>query len=317
MSSVNYYEVPISSIRPLSQVPFSLFRKDKETFKIVLEKNDLFPKELPSILEQFSKKNIFIQKSEKQKYFSYIEKNLAHISKDSQVPLKEKTKLIYDTSSSIISDLFENPESKEAIERSKNLIGATIDIILSNDNSIKSMMEIGSHDYYTYTHSVDVAVFSIGFAHYLNYSYSDISNIGYGAMMHDIGKSKIASRIINKKGKLSNEEFEVMKRHPVYSYEILKFHGETNEDILKTARNHHEKSFGNGYPDGLTNDKMHEFAKIVAISDIFSALTTQRSYKEAYSSFEALSLMKSRIIDDLDKNLFLEFIKFMATESRK
>lgn len=312
-----HYEIPVCSVIVDSCVPFNIFRKEEDHYKLILEQNDIFPQELPSLLQQSNNYSMFISIQDKKAYYDYLERVLGDITQNRQVPLKEKSRLIYNTSSNIISDLFEKPESKESIEKTKHLVSNTINVILSNDNSIKNMMEVGSHYYYTYTHSVDVAVFSIGFANYLNYSFDDISNIGYAAMIQDIGKSKIPSEIINKKGKLSKEEFEVMKNHPIYSYEILQYHGEKNEDILKPARNHHEKAMGNGYPDKLIAPRTHEFAKITAIADIFSALTTKRSYKEAYSSFEALSLMKTDMIQDIDKNLFLEFIKFMTIESRK
>ena len=218
----SHFEIPICSIKKESKVPFNIFRKDNDGYNLILEENDIFPVNLPNILRQSSNNPMFILDKDKKKYYHYLEKVLGEITKDLRVPLKEKSKLIYDASSNIINDLFEKPESKESIERSKSLVANTINVILSNDSSIKSMMEIGSRDYYTYTHSVDVEVFSIGFANYLNYSYEDISNIGYAAIMHDIGKSKIPSEIINKKGKLSEEEFDIMKNHPVYSYEMVK-----------------------------------------------------------------------------------------------
>ncbi|WP_024954733.1 HD-GYP domain-containing protein [Sulfurospirillum arcachonense] len=315
MSSNLHFEIPLYAIKEETRIPFNIYRKEEEFYSMIVEQNDIFPKKLASIISQSANKAMYIKNEDTKKYYSYLESVLGKITSDTFVSLKDKSKLIYDTSSKIVNDLFEKPESKEAIERSKKLVENTINIILSDDSSIRSMMEIGSHDYYTYTHSVDVAVFSIGFANYLNFSYEDISNIGNAAMMHDIGKSKIPQEIINKKGKLSDEEFEIMKTHPIHSYEILQFHNEKNEDILKAARNHHEKARGNGYPDKLTSKNTHTFAKIIAISDIFSALTTKRSYKDAFSSFEALRLMKTQMIDDIDKNLFIEFIKFMSKSS--
>ena len=306
-----YFGVPLYSLIPDKSIPFKLFRKDNQQRVLVVEKNDKFPKKLSSLIN-----NLYVRYEDKQSYYNYIESMISDISKNENISLSDKSKLIYDTSSSIVNDLFEKPESKETMQRTKTLVNSTIDVILSDDKSIKSMMAIGSHDYYTYTHSVDVAVFSIGFANYLKYSFEEISRIGYGAMMHDIGKSKIPSEIINKKGKLSEAEFEIMKKHPVYSYEILQFHGEVDKDILTPARNHHEKARGDGYPDGLTTAQMHPFAKIVAIVDIFSALTTKRSYKNAFSSFEALDLMKEKMLNDIDKNLFKEFIKFMGKSSQ-
>jgi HD-GYP domain-containing protein (c-di-GMP phosphodiesterase class II) len=191
-------------------------------------------------------------------------------------------------------------------------------IILNNKASIRSLMEVSSHDYYTYTHSVDVSVYAIGFANYLNFSHEEIKDIGYAALMHDIGKSRIPGTIINKNGKLTLEEFERMKKHPIHSHDLLLFYGETNSDILVATLQHHEKKHGNGYPYGLKAHEMHEFSKIIALADVFSALTTKRSYKEAYSSFKALQLMKQYMMQDFDSALFFDFIRFMgsATQSR-
>ena len=312
-----HVKIPINSIVPEKKVSFGVYKKDKERFEMIVEAGTVFPKGLSSLLHHSleEKSSLYIHNENKSDYYLYLESLLGDISSNPNIPLKEKSKFIYDTSSRVVNELFEKPESKETIERTKTLVDNTISIILSDDKSIKSMMAIGSHDYYTYTHSVDVAVFAIGFANYLKFSHKDISNIGYAAMMHDIGKSKIPSEIINKKGKLSIEEFEIMKTHPIHSYEILQYHDEKNSDILLPTRHHHEKARGDGYPDKITIKKTHEFAKIIAISDIFSALTTQRSYKDAFTSFDALSLMKSKMIEDLDKNLFVEFIKFMSKNS--
>jgi len=316
---MSHFQVPLYSIKPESRVPFNIFRKEQDDYALILENGDIFPNALPDLVlkQQKNKPFVYINEKDKQTYYTYLEHILAEITQDSRISLKDKSRFIYEISSSTINSLFERPESKEMVERTKSLAANTINVILSNDNSVKSMMEIGSHDYYTYTHSVDVAVFSIGFANHLKYSYHDISNVGYAAMMHDIGKSKIPSEIINKKGKLTRDEFEIMKKHPLYSYEILQFHGETDDDILSPVRHHHEKAQGNGYPDRLIAPRTHEFAKVIAISDIFSALTTQRSYKKAYSSFDALQLIKCNMIQDIDRNLFAEFIKFMTTVSRQ
>ena len=316
---MSYFPIQLFCMQPESYVPFNVFSKESDTYALIVEKGDTFPRGLPGLVLSYQKNQplVYINEADKTLYYDYLEKTLASITQDSNCTLTEKSKLIYDTSSKIISDLFEKPESKEIIECTKSLVANTINVILSSESSIRSMMEIGSHDYYTYTHSVDVAVFAIGFANYLNYSYADISNIGYAAMMHDIGKSKIPTEIINKKGKLTEEEFTIIKNHPIYSYEILQFHNEGNDDILKGVRHHHEKARGDGYPDKRIALYTHEFAKIIAISDIFSALTTKRSYKEALSSFNALQFMKQHIIDDIDEKLFKKFVQFMTTVSRK
>ncbi|MDD3342997.1 MAG: HD domain-containing protein [Sulfurospirillaceae bacterium] len=311
-----HLKIPPYTLNAEEPVPFNVYRKDDdgEEYFLIVENGDVFPKSHSTLLN--TSDDLYIQSIDELVYYYYLEKYLGDICQNKHISLIDKSKLIYDTSSNIIHNLLEKPESKEAIKRTKSLVDNTINIILSHDTAIKSMMEIGSHDYYTYTHSVDVAVFSIGFANYLKFSYNDILNVGNAAMLHDIGKSKIPNEVINKKGKLNQKEFNIIKQHPLYSYEILQFHGENNDDILKPARNHHEKVQGQGYPDNLMGHQIHDFAKIIAIADIFSALTTERSYKEAYHSFEALQLMKTAMMEEVDKKLLIEFIKFMSLSCR-
>lgn len=316
---MSHVQIPLFTIKPESVIPFNLFRKEGENYALVVEDGDIFPKNLSTLIVNYphNEPYVYLHQKDTPKYHAYLEKNLGKITQDTEVSLEEKSKLLYNFSANTLDSLFQNPESKELVDRSKNLVLHTINIIFSHDNAIKSMMEISSHDYYTYTHSVDVALFSMGFANHLNYSYDDMSNIGCAALLHDIGKSKIPTEILNKKAKLASDEFEIIKSHPRHGCDILRFHGEKNDDILNPVKHHHEKALGNGYPDKLTAKKTHEFAKIVAITDIFSALTTTRPYKEAYSSFNALQLIKQDMLHDLDKNLFFEFVKFMTTISRQ
>jgi HD-GYP domain-containing protein (c-di-GMP phosphodiesterase class II) len=106
-----------------------------------------------------------------------------------------------------------------------------------------------------------------------------------------------------------------MKLHPTYAHQILVEHGVKNPAILSGARDHHEKLDGSGYPRGLKNEDISKFARIIAIADIFNALTTRRSYKPALSTFEALKIMKHQMEGELDPDLLKRFI-FMMSEKR-
>lgn len=309
-----YLKIESYSLRPDTIVPFNIYRKTENSYTLVVENRDYFPKSLSSLVQNSS---FYIDVSDENKYHYYLGNVLSEITKDKTIPLKEKTKFIYNASSKVITDICENPDSKDALDRSRNILSSSIDVVLlEGDSVMKSFLELSSVDYYVYTHSVDVSIFTIAFANYLKFSKRDISNIGYASLLHDIGKSKIASKIIHKKEDLTLQEKDLVKKHPLYGFHILKKHGEKNDDILKTIRNHHEKAKGNGYPDKLISSRTHTFAKIVAITNIFSNLTTNRPYKKAYSSFEALSIMKKNMLEDIDKNLFIDFVKFMSSSSR-
>ena len=179
-------------------------------------------------------------------------------------------------------------------------------------NAIKSMIEVTTHDYYTYTHSVDVSTYALAFGDYLGLNEVQLKALGKGAMLHDLGKKRVPLEILNKKGKLTEDEFTVMKNHPSLGIDILKEMGEENEITFAIIEQHHEKLSGQGYPKGLKGDEIHPFAQIVALCDIFNALTTKRSYKKAMSSFDAFKIMHQHMKHELNLKLLSKFIKFMG-----
>jgi HD-GYP domain-containing protein (c-di-GMP phosphodiesterase class II) len=313
-----FYKVPVDLFYSGGQYDFNLYTKKDSHFDIILQKGDFYPQNLSSFTnkEKNFESSFFVKNEEKLIYFKHSEEYLKQITFDEKIPLDIKAKIAYESVSGIVENLLQQPESKEIVGRIKSLLDTSLQMILSHEASIKSLIKVSSHDYYTYTHSVDVAIYAIGFANYQGYSYEAIRNLGYAALMHDIGKSKVPSAIINKKGKLTDEEFKEMKKHPRYGYDLLLSHGEENRDVLEGVLQHHEKKHGNGYPRNLTHHEINDFAKIIQIADIFSALTAKRSYKDAYSSFKALQLMKQFMVQDVDASLLNDFIRFMGRTSQ-
>ncbi len=131
-------------------------------------------------------------------------------------------------------------------------------------------------------------------------------------MLHDIGKKKIPHSIITKNGKLTKEEFEIVKSHPTFSVEVLKESGESNELLLKLIEQHHEKCDGTGYPKGLKEQEIEVLAKIISVCDVFNALTTRRTYKDRMSSYEAFKIMNNEMKNHLCALTLRNFICFMG-----
>lgn len=129
------------------------------------------------------------------------------------------------------------------------------------------------------------------------------------ALLHDLGKSRVDPKITNKKGRLTEDEFDEMKHHPLYGHTIALKIGIRDNRILDGIRHHHEKLDGSGYPDGLMGNSITLFARIIAVCDVFDALSTQRSYKERMSSYDTLLLMKKTMQHHLDMVLVDSFIK--------
>ncbi len=309
--------VPFYSILHETEPDFDIYFKmtdaeSEKKYKKLVERGSTYCSGKRAALAKKKTEELFIKSEDREIYMSYMEKHLSAITKDATVPLKEKSRTIYQSASKVLERIFDKPESQENVSKVKNLVESTIDVVLLDERSIRSLIEVSSFDYYTYTHSVDVSVYAVGFGHYLGMDRDELKRLGYSAMMHDIGKSKVPSEIINKKGVLTSEEFEAVKLHPHHGFNIMKKLGENDLDILSGVKYHHEKFDGSGYPDALPGDEIPPFAQIIAISDVFSALSTKRSYKDAFSSFNALSTMKNEMTANFNPKLLLNFIKFMG-----
>ena len=142
----------------------------------------------------------------------------------------------------------------------------------------------------TYAHSVNVALICRLIGKWKNFSEKDMDTLTLCGLLHDIGKSKIPNEIIGKPGKLTDSEYEEIKKHPVIGYNLVK-----NLDIDQRIKNavllHHERFDGKGYPLGLTGNEIDDFTSIVSIADVYDALVSERVYKKAYSHKKAVEMI--------------------------
>ena len=182
--------------------------------------------------------------------------------------------------------------------------------------SLVTMLE--KRDPYTAGHSRRVARYSREFAKLIGISGGRLKDIYMAGLLHDIGKIGIPERILLKPGPLTDEEYDVIKRHPVISQEILEtFEG--YERIAKIVRHHHERCDGGGYPDGLTCEEIPFESKIIAIVDVYEALTSDRAYRNRWSVEKALNFIESGAGEIFDEELvgrFIEFIRKKEADSR-
>lgn len=162
---------------------------------------------------------------------------------------------------------------------------------------------IESKDRYTAGHCERVADYACLLAEAVGFSGRDVTSIRMGALIHDVGKIEIPAEVLNKPGKLTAEEWQLMKRHPVAGDEITSELG-FPWDIRPMVRSHHERWDGGGYPDGLAGEAIPLAARILCVADVYDALTTTRPYRRALSPEEALEIMARDVGSALDPRLF-------------
>ena len=168
------------------------------------------------------------------------------------------------------------------------------------------------YDDFTYIHSMNVSLICNVFGKWLGMSREDIDILTLGGLLHDIGKLKIPDNIIRKPEKLSPAEYNIIKTHSLQGYNILKDKS-IDENVKQIALMHHERCDGSGYPLGLSDDKINMYAKIVAIADVYDAMTAARVYRGPLCPFKVISIFESEGLQKYDGHFILTFLEHVAT----
>jgi len=309
--------IPISleSLRLDTEVNFRIYVRTKKEKEPVLYRaeNLQFTEEARKRLLEHDVEHVYIDSSDRDEYWQYVETNLENILADDGIDSEKKAEIVYSSATYLIERLFDNPWMREGIRRSEKLVESTVDFLLHDEAAFKHFLNVRSYDYYTYTHSVNVCVFSIALAQRMELGEpSDLIALGTGALLHDVGMSRVDKSITLKRGPLNQEEWAIVKKHPVYGMEILQEVGGVPEESHAVVGQHHERCDGSGYPEGLSREKIHPYARLAAVVDVFDAMTTQRLYGEAFTSFTAFLTMKNEMRAGLDQSIFREFVQLMA-----
>ena len=215
-------------------------------------------------------------------------------------------------------DTLSNEILTDALVNCRDTVRHLVDLI--EDKSITEIQELigmlSFHDFYTYDHSINVCMYCIAIyrSQHPNASKDDLIQVGMAGLLHDLGKMKVPTDIINKPAKLTDEEFSIIKTHPAMGIQILNDNSPNvpNVDmalVRKVILQHHENWDGRGYPNNLSGDSINPVARICAIADFFDAITTKRSYGEVLSTADAVALMAQSAGKKLDPTLFENFTK--------
>lgn len=191
-----------------------------------------------------------------------------------------------------------------------------VDVMLENcgatfGNIVIMLNNIEGYDNSTYAHCVNVSLLATMIGRKLDFSEDEQRILAVGGLLHDVGKLKVPAEIIKKAGKLNDDEYDVVKHHPEEGYKLLKAKG-LEEDILMCVLQHHEKCDGTGYPQGLNRDTMNKYAKVIAIADVYDALTSQRVYRDALCPFIAAEIFEEESYEKYEVEYLLPFLHYIV-----
>ena len=257
-------------------------------------------------------KVLFVRSGDMATYNQYVESNLPEMLSDGNLEPLERQKILYQASVNYVHEVFDQPAiaMKEGFERCKQLMQNILKDILNANGVMTALGGLVDHSSYTYVHSVHVATYSVALHMKIckHLEHDELVDVGIGSLFHDYGKVYTPKALLDKPGKLTAAEFEELKQHPVYGYLALKDLGIFSPVSLSIVKHHHEKENGKGYPYGLAGCDIARSSKITAIADVFSALTTNRSYRKALPREEAMEIMFGEMDGSFDLN-YMEALK--------
>lgn len=195
------------------------------------------------------------------------------------------------------------------IKEASSLVGEISESISRNSGALISLARLKNKDDYTYMHSVAVCALMIALGRQMDFDSDLLHSLGMAGMLHDIGKMMIPQEILDKPGRLSDEEFDVIKSHPLQGWEVLKESEEVDEMALDVCLHHHERIDGRGYPHKLPAENLSIFSKMGAVCDVYDAITSNRSYKNGWEPAESIRKMAEWKDGHFDEDVFNAFVK--------
>ena len=331
MSDRSFFSISYDLICVGSTMPYDLFvnssaLKEKQKFiKIFPEGETLTDDDLSDLKAKYYQ--LYVPEDQRKFYM----KSLVN---SEQVDDVEATNFIKDSAIKYLQNVFDDEKEfstellSETIGECRDAVESMIDVLDEyNIDSLRGLIgNLSGHDFYTYDHSINVSMYCITIMRTLkpNASRGELLHAGLGGLLHDLGKIKVPTKILNSPGGLTDEEYEVIKMHPTYGIDLLKS-GECDvEDdldldiIARIVHEHHENWGGGGYPQGIKEKEIHLLARICTIADFFDAITTKRSYSEVLPISKALDVMDKTSGKKLDPKLFKVFaghVKYSKVES--
>lgn len=310
-----YMAVPLNTLQADTATGFDLYlRVEPHGQQTLYRDKDLpFTNELKRRLVDNGVGELYLPLSQHKEYIAYVESVVGSVMEDNTLDPEDRTRIYYDAAEHILRDIFEDASPDDTVPWCEKLVWSAVSFISREQYSYKCFLKVTGLDYSTYAHAVNSFLYAIHLGKATGMeNLDDIAELGLGALLMDIGKAEIDPTIIYQTGPLNDAQWAQMREHPRLGHEIAKRLGVTSERVLDVILHHHEKLPGTGYPHQLSGDAIQPFVRIATICDIFDALTTNKVYRGAASSFAALKTMQQEMTGDLDPDLFRAFVGMLA-----
>ncbi|WP_300164391.1 HD domain-containing phosphohydrolase [Solidesulfovibrio sp.] len=318
-ATANMREEMFFAVSPLMIFPktlgrFRVYIRQAGNFVLYASENEQFTQRHRQKLHDAGVAEVYIRGEERPDFNLYVEKHLPDILGDGAIPVQERSKVLYNAADAVVREVFETRLPKGIGKKQYVRIAAIVEKslkFLAMDESLKCIAALASHDYSVHTHNVHAFVYTTAILQSMKADEYTQVQAGIGALLHDIGKTRIPGEILSKPGPLTPEERLVINTHPAMGMALCQ-EAQLSQTACHCILMHHERMDGSGYPGGLSGELIPPYVRALTVADVYDALTTKRAYADAMPPFQALRLMRDEMFEAFDPDVYKRLVMILS-----
>ncbi|GAM09770.1 cyclic di-GMP phosphodiesterase response regulator RpfG [Geobacter sp. OR-1] len=315
MQEQSYIPIAIEGIEPMAFPDVALYLKTGGNFVLYKSHGRDFSQLDADRLTSNKVEFLYVSPQDMDVINEYMEANVERFLKSEELTRTVKGKMIFQTSINFINDLFSNPKKTNDSDRIRRLIENLLTYLSGDVRTLSTLETVIAHNYHTFVHSLQVTALSI-MIHSEAYmlKHDEMMDVGIGTLLHDFGKTFLPDEILNKTGRLTEEEIARFKRHPEEGYSYLKENTNLNDIALAIVRMHHERNNGNGYPRGIRGELIPRGAQVASACDFFCNMTMGRDGNKIMSPNICLHIMRHEMKGAFNEQILKALESIVCTD---
>ncbi len=289
----DFIPVSVSTLQASEAPGMNLYQKEAEGEGFVLYCADDHPLEEEDLLRLHKRgvHRLFIESNSRDSFQNYL-RDMIDPESEVEADISAKAGALNDVVRDVLETQFRSGDADSTVNEASRLGAVTANIVCNDEFAASDLCRVLHHDYATFTHSANVAFYAGMLGAELGYDKHDVELMTTAGLLHDLGKLEIEEKILCKPGRLTDEEFDVIRMHPTVGFQKLNYRDDLTEGQLMMVYQHHERLDGKGYPVGVVESEIHPWAKICSVVDVYEALTSYRPYRSPMPRSKVFEIME-------------------------
>ncbi len=311
MLASDFLPISVVTLVPTTSVGMDLYQAGENNDRVVLYRGGDYPLAPHDIdrLRERGIKRLYISADKRDDYQAYLRRISESDPTLGEVSIQARIGALNEVVRDMLRTSFSSNDVAKTVQIASDLAEMACNLVSQEDFESNDLFQVLHHDYTTFTHSANVALYSTMLAKALGLSNEEIKQITAGGLLHDLGKLEIPESILCKPGRLDEDEFRIIQMHPTLGFRRLMHRDDLTYGQLMMVYQHHERLDGSGYPVGVPDAEIHPWAKLCAVVDVFEAVTSIRPYRKPMPRSEAIELLRR----DAGKALDSEMVQCWAS----